>query len=246
MADKKTFVMYKSWKDLFLNLPKEMAGELIQAVFLYQDGEDASIDNPALSAIFGMISNKMDEDGERYQRKVEANIANGKKGGRPKNRNNPVGFSESENNPVGFSESETKRKNPQKPDTDTVYVTDTVTDIDIVINKDNKKEKENRKKEGSREKEHKAVFRTFTDCGFMLNQHSADRLKQLLEDYSDEWVVEAIKRSADRGKKSLSYIEGILSSWRQKGAIDDGRRTRSGPSTCSASDLDERIGGVVV
>lgn len=61
MADKKSFVMYKSWKELFNSLPKEMAGELIQAVFCYQDGEEVHIDNPALSAIFNYLINTKEE-----------------------------------------------------------------------------------------------------------------------------------------------------------------------------------------
>lgn len=126
MADKKTFVMYKSWKDLFVNLPKDMAGELIQAVFCYQDGEKVNIENPALSAIFTMIQGKMSEDEEKYQNKVKANQENGKLGGRPKTQSVNSINEETKNNPknpVGFSETEVNPKNPD---------TDTDTDIDNV------------------------------------------------------------------------------------------------------------------
>ena len=43
----------------------------------------------------------------------------------------------------------------------------------------------------------------------------------MVEIYSAEWVIEAIKRAAKRGKKNISYIEGILRSWNDTGAIDD-------------------------
>lgn len=69
-----------------------------------------------------------------------------------------------------------------------------------------------------------SVFQTFTDCGYQLNQHFADRLLNLIDDYSPLWVEEAIKRSADRGVKKLSYVEGILRNWDSVGAMDDERK----------------------
>ena len=69
-----------------------------------------------------------------------------------------------------------------------------------------------------------SVFRTFEDCGFRISAHASERLLRMCDDYSSEWVEEAIKRATDRGKKSLSYIEGILRSWDSAGAMDDGRK----------------------
>lgn len=69
-----------------------------------------------------------------------------------------------------------------------------------------------------------AVFQTFEDCGFCINAHATDRLLGMIDDYSAEWVEEAIKRATDRGKKNLAYIEGILRSWNSAGAMDDRRK----------------------
>ena len=49
----------------------------------------------------------------------------------------------------------------------------------------------------------------------------------MLDTYSAEWTIEAIHRAADRGKKSIAYIRGILNNWQQKGAIDDGRSSNT-------------------
>jgi DnaD/phage-associated family protein len=68
------------------------------------------------------------------------------------------------------------------------------------------------------------VFSTFERCGFQITSHSVDELTTLSEEYSAEWVIEAIKRSADRGKKSIGYIKGILSRWQIAGAIDDSQK----------------------
>ena len=71
-----------------------------------------------------------------------------------------------------------------------------------------------------------AVFSVFEACGFKITPHAADELLALTEDYSEEWVTEAIKRSADRGKRTIAYIKGILNSWENAGAMDDVRATK--------------------
>lgn len=181
MADKKSFVMYKSWKELFRSLPAEMAGELIQAIFSYQDGEDVSFENPALSAIFQMITNKMSEDEEKYQKRVESNKKNGKKGGRPKEKNDPVGLSESENNPVGLSESKTKRKNPDND-------TDTDNDIDNVYVNDTERENTARAKKPKPVKhrygEYKNVLLSDDELAKLQNEYGDDLTQRMIRELS--------------------------------------------------------------
>lgn len=76
------------------------------------------------------------------------------------------------------------------------------------------------------------VFQTFEECGFKISPHITERLIEMIDDYSADWVIEAIKRSADRGKKTISYIEGILRNWEQAGAID-GYRGQNGKYSSS-------------
>lgn len=70
------------------------------------------------------------------------------------------------------------------------------------------------------------VFALFEKCGFQITGYTAEELPVLIEKYSREWVTEAIRRAADRGKKSMSYIKGILESWTAAGAMDDGKPQR--------------------
>jgi DnaD/phage-associated family protein len=49
----------------------------------------------------------------------------------------------------------------------------------------------------------------------------ADKLKDMVSHYGDTWTLEAIKRAVMRGKRSLSYIDGILQSWDSNG-FDEG------------------------
>jgi len=69
---KKTCILYSSWADLFMDLPDELAGQLVKAVLAYTfKGEDAKTGNPALDAAMTMMRNKLDEDGDKYRTKVE-------------------------------------------------------------------------------------------------------------------------------------------------------------------------------
>ena len=85
MADKKTFLMYKSWNPMLENLPYEKLGELMYSILLYQDGEeDVEPTDPMVAAMFAMIKNTMEEDADKYAETCAKRSENGKQGGRPK------------------------------------------------------------------------------------------------------------------------------------------------------------------
>lgn len=63
------FIIYESWSTLITNLPTEQAGELIQALCARQLGQEHEISDPAVNAIYMMISAKMDEDAAKYSEK---------------------------------------------------------------------------------------------------------------------------------------------------------------------------------
>lgn len=64
------------------------------------------------------------------------------------------------------------------------------------------------------------VASLFQQCGFQVTGYTAQVLPELVETYGSEWVMEAIRRAAERGKKSLAYLKGILNSWQMAGAMD--------------------------
>ena len=100
-----------------------------------------------------------------------------------------------------------------------VYKTDENADISKQTKQDETKQNKTRRNKDSGD-----VFSTFEQCGFQITSRAVDELNALSEEYSTGWVIEAIKRSADRGKKSLSYIKGILNNWQTAGAIDEPKK----------------------
>ena len=73
------------------------------------------------------------------------------------------------------------------------------------------------------------MFTTFQHCGFQITGYTSEELLALIEEHSAEWVIEALKRAADRGNKTLGYVKGILNSWKNKGAIDNGVAEKKSP-----------------
>ena len=69
---RKSCVIYKTWADQILNLPSDVAGEYIQAILKYAFyGEEVKPSNPFINAMLVPVKEKIDEDMEKYQAKVE-------------------------------------------------------------------------------------------------------------------------------------------------------------------------------
>lgn len=81
MADKKSFVMYASWMQMIDSMPDDKAGQLIKAVAAYVLDKDVEIKDPLITAMFAMIRETLDEDAEKYEKKIAKLRGNGKKGG---------------------------------------------------------------------------------------------------------------------------------------------------------------------
>lgn len=67
MTDKSSFLIFKSWGTLIDDLDNETAGILIKAIFDFQRGEDVTIDNPVLAAVFKVMIKEFEENDAKYQ-----------------------------------------------------------------------------------------------------------------------------------------------------------------------------------
>jgi DnaD/phage-associated family protein len=66
------------------------------------------------------------------------------------------------------------------------------------------------------------IFQAYEDAfGMMLTPMLADELKLLSEEYTETWVVDAMRTTATAGKRSLSYAKGILRRWQTEGRTTD-------------------------
>ena len=91
MKEKKSFVLYRNFGNLFRLLPMEERGILITAIFDYvEHGELPELMSQPTQMAFVMIRDTLDRDHQKYLAVCERNSINGKKGGRPKKSAAPV------------------------------------------------------------------------------------------------------------------------------------------------------------
>ena len=111
---KNSFIMYQLWGAAIKHMTDAQAGALLKAIYLYQETGNTEISDPAISLVFDIVRQKMDEDSEKYDQVCSVRSANGKKGGRPVkasgSNNDTVDDAASEEKANGFSENQTKAK----------------------------------------------------------------------------------------------------------------------------------------
>ena len=83
-----SFLIYKSFYKPIKNLSNEDKGKLFTAILEHQtqdfDGSEQVIE-PQIEMAFEFFKNQFELDNKKWEKRVEAQRANGKKGGRPKN-----------------------------------------------------------------------------------------------------------------------------------------------------------------
>ena len=104
-------LIYESIWNITDRLSDEQTGKLFKAINAWRKNIEVDFDDQLLEGIWLGIEPNLLSLYDNYQKKVEANKANGKKGGRPKTDNNP-------NNPSGLSETHTNPKNLKEKDKD--------------------------------------------------------------------------------------------------------------------------------
>ena len=113
-----SFVLYTEYMAQIELLNMEQRGELLTAIMNHALGRASPELDAVTSMAFSFIRSRMDRDGEKYEKTVEARKEAGKMGGRPKAND----FSEKQTKAKkanGFSEKQTKAKKPvYDPDND--------------------------------------------------------------------------------------------------------------------------------
>ena len=64
------------------------------------------------------------------------------------------------------------------------------------------------------------IIQAARDCGLPLQPAHMRIIKELWDEYSCYWLIDAINRCARRPKQSWGCVEGILQSWRAQGRRD--------------------------
>ena len=115
-----SFLIYKSFYKPIKNLSNEDKGKLFTAIFEYQTQDfygSGQVIEPQIEMAFEFFKNQFELDQKKWEKRVEAQRANGKKGGRPKNSVEDDAPDEKPNEPKethGFLNNPTKPKKGEK------------------------------------------------------------------------------------------------------------------------------------
>ena len=96
---KDNFILYGEQEQLLEDLNDAQTGRIFKAIFEYERTQIVPQLSQVERLVFKSFKISLDKNREKYEKVVERNKANGKKGGRPKNPNNPSGFSENPKEP---------------------------------------------------------------------------------------------------------------------------------------------------
>ena len=113
---KKSFIAYSDWKEMFDNLPNEVAGELIKHIFAYVNDEKPNSDNYVINALFANIKNTLKRDLNKWDEQREQRSLAGK-------RSAALRATKSNDRSVSFNE---KVRNSTVSVSDSVSVSDNV------------------------------------------------------------------------------------------------------------------------
>jgi uncharacterized phage protein (TIGR02220 family) len=113
--DKTSFILYADQRSYFDKLTDDEAGRLIKHIFSYVNDENPNPVDRITDLSFEPIKLQLKRDLKKYEVVVNRNQENGKKGGRPKNQEEPK-------KPSGLFDNPSK---PKKADNDNVNDTDT-------------------------------------------------------------------------------------------------------------------------
>jgi hypothetical protein len=83
--NKKSFVAYCDWQETFEELSDEEAGKLVKHLFNYVNDKNPETSDKLTKMCFIPIKQSLKRDLKKYEKYVEKQSVNGKKGGRPKN-----------------------------------------------------------------------------------------------------------------------------------------------------------------
>ena len=156
----------------------------------------------------------LDENIKTYQRAVIAHREAGRKGGRPKKKedNQEVQEETKENQmePNGFSEEPNETNSPLKYKVQSTTDTN-VSDITTVV-----------VKQSSADVDLARIVKQYEASIGTFPRSALDKLQGWREVFGTEMILLAINKAAESGKRSWNYINGILSNWQHSGVHTPG------------------------
>lgn len=184
----------KAFREVFL----AMAGYV-------QNGTEPDLSEPIEQLAFESMRPFLNENVKTYQRAVLAHREAGRKGGRPKKTEDSQMVSDkNQMEPNGFSEKPTETNSPLKYKVQST--TDTkVSDMSVVV------------KQSPVDSDLAQIVQHYENVVGAFPRSALEKLQSWRELYNTEMIILAIDTAAEAGKRSWTYINGILTNWKNEG-----------------------------
>ena len=112
-SERPSFLIYKACYGSIKHLTDENLGKLFRAMFEYHNDRVLKLE-PEIQMALNFIKNQFELDQRKWEKKVAAQMANGKKGGRPKSSGAIDSVEEKPNQTHGYFKNPTKPKKAEK------------------------------------------------------------------------------------------------------------------------------------
>ena len=112
-SERPSFLIYKADYDSIKNLSDQNLGKLFRAIFEYHNDKELKLE-PEVQMALNFLKKQFKLDQRKWEKKVAAQRANGKKGGRPKSSDGIDSGEEKPNQTHGNFKNPTKPKKAEK------------------------------------------------------------------------------------------------------------------------------------
>ena len=112
-SERPSFLIYKSFYGSIKHLTDENLGKLTRGIFEYHNNKELKLE-PEVQMALNFLKKQFQLDHIKWEKKVAAQMANGKKGGRPKSSGAIDSVEEKPNQTHGYFKNPTKPKKAEK------------------------------------------------------------------------------------------------------------------------------------
>lgn len=195
-----------------------------------QNGIEPDALEPIEQIAFESMRPFLNENVKTYQRAVLAHREAGRKGGRPKKtEDNQMVSDKNQMEPNGFPEKPTETNSSLKYKVQST--TDTkVSDMSVVV------------KQSPVDSDLARIVQHYENIVGAFPRSALEKLQSWRELYNTEMLILAIDTAAEAGKRSWTYINGILTNWKNEGvrtlgdvaASNENRQQQARPSSATS------------
>ena len=205
--EQKSIVIYKSWKKPLRKLSLEQKGRIFDALLDFPDPPNFE-DDQKLEMAWDFMSEAVESNSKKWNEKREKRAAAGRKGAEVTNGKRQQNAA----NPANADFAEQERQNAANPAVSVngnvngnvngispnggVYNSAAPAAVDVELSK---------------------IVQHYQQAVGDFPRSALDKLQKWRQEYSTEMILLAIDKATEAGKRSWSYINGILSGWKRDG-----------------------------